>query len=121
MKVFVYGTLRKDGANPASNYGAKFVQHDSVQGTLYDLGAFPGWRCDDVRAVVIGDVYEVDDIGLAMLDRYESEGRLYKRTTITTDRGEEAFIYELMDWVMEYNKLSPITSGDWVLHGYSKD
>lgn len=115
-KVFVYGTLRKDGVNPCCGYGGKYLHGDSVNGTLFDLGAFPGWYDQSSTGVVLGDVYEVDKPTLDALDAYESEGTLYDRITVRTDRNMEVFIYRLKGWIITGHRPPVVPSGDWLHH-----
>lgn len=121
-KVFVYGSLRRGAINDCKKFGGTYVQTDSVEGTLYDLGAFPGWRheASEHPSVVLGDVYMVDEEALTALDYYESEGFLYRRTKIKTDRGSECFIYEIRKDVVTTNNLQPITCGDWLTYRENK-
>lgn len=86
--VFVYGTLRKgERANSMlqnSVYCGKYYLKDCA---MYDLGSYPGIK-DDEGEYVIGEVYFIDDETLKRLDRYEGEGSLYERRTVTACNGK---------------------------------
>ena len=104
--LFVYGTLR-GGSN--SSYG-EFIGQDKIPGTLYDLGAFPGYK--EGPGKVVGEVIEINPGILHMLDRYEGvEQGLYRRVRVTTDSGREVWVYELLGVPTE--GLRKIESGDW--------
>jgi len=78
--VFVYGTLMRGHYNHAFLSGSRFFGEGTAHGlALYNVtSAFPGAvRRDGCR--VMGEVYEVDRETLAMLDRLESNGCLYRR------------------------------------------
>ena len=75
--LFVYGTLRPRCRHPMAAYLAERGKHCGeavVGGQLYDLGRYPA----AVRSVaadewVFGDLFEIDEITLGELDRYETE------------------------------------------------
>ena len=84
--VFVYGTLKRGGSNHLFLQGQKFRgEARTVPGfTLYSLGDYPGMvRAPGDTAGVTGELWAVDDAGLAELDRLEGldEG-LYKRIDV---------------------------------------
>ena len=82
-RVFVYGTLR---AGEPNHY--LLDHHDLVARArteaafeLVSLGAFPAMIAGGATAVV-GEVYEIDPVTLAALDRLEGHPRFYQRTAI---------------------------------------
>lgn len=93
-RLFVYGTLRKDVRNTMFHLlesNADFVGHAWVQGSLFDLGSYPGLVVtSDGEGRVRGEVYELDaaDTTLDRLDAYEGcgaadpEPHLFKRAKI---------------------------------------
>ena len=96
LPVFVYGTLMR-------GQGAADLLRDSeyrgpalLEGFgMYDLGAFPGIIPMEGEQVA-GEVWLVDGTTLERLDHYESEGNLYRRTTVRvhTDEGTgDVFAY----------------------------
>lgn len=109
MKLFIYGTLRKEAKShikPSISLGL-----DSVNGKIYDInGHYPGFKPD--RGKVVGEVVEIGEGNLDLLDAYE--GDEYKRVKITTDKGAETWIYE---YTPEVSKSQEIKSGDWLNKG----
>jgi len=83
-KVFVYGTLKKDF--PLYHYmqGSKFLESKEVKGLqMYDYGSFPiVWPGN---GVVHGELYEVSEETLAVLDRIEGHPRFYERVLVNKD------------------------------------
>ena len=100
MKIFVYGTLKRDGALHKLVKDAKYLGVDKLQGyMMFELGWFPGViKTDDLRSSIYGEVYEINDDALFMIDIAEgSENQsgnesLFNRETCTTRFGD-AFIY----------------------------
>ncbi len=85
-RVFVYGTLKRHGANHAFLAGQKFlgVARTAPGFALFSLGDYPGlvpWPAD--RNGITGEVWSVDTACLAQLDQLEgtAEG-LYRRALI---------------------------------------
>jgi len=109
MKLFIYGTLRKEAKShikPSTSLGL-----DSVQGKIYDVnGHYPGFKHG--KGKVIGEVVEISEDNLDLIDAYE--GVDYKRVKITTDEGVETWIYE---YIPEVSKSEEIKSGDWLNRG----
>ena len=75
--LFVYGTLRQGGVrdirklSPAS----AFLSRGTVQGLLYDLGAYPGLLLEKNGTAISGEVYQVSDAVLIRLDAIEGVDR----------------------------------------------
>ena len=128
QKVFVYGTLR---AGEVNDIGAAAARHDiaaptwlgatSVRGRLFDFGSYPGLVVDAGGVPVRGDVYEVDDALVAVLDEIEAvypgvEG-LFRARQLTIDVGGtplDCLIYPVAADAVK--GLPEIASGDWVEH-----
>lgn len=77
--VFVYGTLRAGEVNDISEAAARNdvaapnrLGTATVRGHLFDFGAYPGLVVDDAGVDVVGDVYEIDDALVAVLDEIEA-------------------------------------------------
>jgi gamma-glutamylcyclotransferase (GGCT)/AIG2-like uncharacterized protein YtfP len=78
MNVFVYGTLRAGEINDISVAASK---HDisapkpigtaTLAGRLYDFGAYPGLVIDSSGVPVVGEVYEIEDALVPVLDEIE--------------------------------------------------
>lgn len=85
-RVFVYGTLKRDGSNHVHLAGQQFLGDARTPPgfTLYSLGEFPGMvRTPGDTAGVTGELWSVDDACLRRLDELEgvAEG-LYERAPI---------------------------------------
>lgn len=97
--LFVYGTLMPgEPLWPVLEPYAVSWERASAPGELWDTGlGFPCVRFDPVAPGVPGVVVALDPdrLGeaLAVLDRVEGEGRLYRRTTVQTSAGP-AHAYE---------------------------
>ncbi len=93
--IFVYGTLRKGGANH------RWIKHSRCLGrwrtpprfTLYDLGDYPG-AVRGGRTAITGEIYRVDPPTLRRLDRLEDYPHLYDRVKIASRCGP-AWMYLL--------------------------
>lgn len=99
-KVFVYGTLKRGnrtrGMDKMGN--ATFVdQAITTESTysLYDLGSFPAVsREGDNR--IMGEVWEVDNELMTVLDHIEGYPDFYNRSLVSTTAGE-AWMYHIDD------------------------
>ena len=97
-QVFVYGTLKSNGHVRGLNKfpGAVIVGKAT---TLYpdydmiDLGSFPGVLLQGTSKVV-GEVWEVDEDTLKLLDQIEGYPTFYDRTVVHTTEGK-AWMYYL--------------------------
>ncbi len=113
VRVFVYGTLLAGEPNHRVLAGATLVADDARTEPAFelrDLGPFPGLVRGGSHAVV-GEVYEVDDVTLAALDRLEGHPRFYKRSRISLDDGALVETYLLSPQQVEGRPV--IDSGDW--------
>jgi gamma-glutamylaminecyclotransferase len=100
--IFVYGTLKRNGANHHFLAGQAFVgEGRTIPGyVLYEIEGYPGMvRRDDALQGVRGEVWSVDDECLVRLDRLEctAEG-LYRREPVLmadafAKQKIEAYIY----------------------------
>jgi gamma-glutamylcyclotransferase (GGCT)/AIG2-like uncharacterized protein YtfP len=111
-KVLVYGSLKEGRGNHPLLDGYQKLSNGTVDGfIMYSLGAFPAVRRDDGTIHV--EQYEVDDIGLARLDRLEGEPHFYERQTVEYD-GESNFIYVLSDsYFKNIDKTRVVEDGNW--------
>lgn len=109
-RLFVYGTLRKGYSlhGLLRRIGARYVGKGSIQGSLYDLGEFPGAiTSSSVRKRIEGELYELPhpEAQLRELDRIEEfdsqgpESSLFVRrlTTVRLANGRRmrAWVYFL--------------------------
>jgi gamma-glutamylcyclotransferase (GGCT)/AIG2-like uncharacterized protein YtfP len=120
--VFVYGTLRSggEGAMSIRFSHSKFIADAKVNGSLYDLGAYPGLLLNESGSSVIGEVYEVDDETLNELDDFEASSN-YLRKQVEIPLGTDS----RSCWVYEpdpefYSLRTFITSGDWIEYAKTK-
>lgn len=114
--LFVYGTLRPGDVRWSflAPFAADEGVDDAVGGALFDTGLdYPAAVFDD-SGTIVGRTYrlrvELVDQALSVLDEEEDTVLgLYRRVTVTTERGVEAWAYEYGDGLA----LTPIASGDW--------
>lgn len=107
----VYGTLRKGQRANHMLKDAKYLGTDTVQGTLLNIGAYPGYLPSPESHSVVVDLYEVEcDENKRVLDSYEGYPILYEKTLVVTDRRQTlANIY-----VWNSDRDYPvIETGDW--------
>lgn len=105
-RVFVYGTLMKGARNERLMGAARLVDAAAVTGEArfrmlqFNSSSSPGRQTPGVRADgagrILGEVYEVDDAGLAALDRLEQNGVRYRREQVPMQDGALAWIYLLI-------------------------
>lgn len=85
MRVFLYGTLKRGGALHHHVQDQQFagVAHTCTLGRLYNLGWYPGLIEDSDGVAIEGEVWEVDDATLDILDEVEGvNDGLYERRLI---------------------------------------
>ncbi|MFN4215941.1 MAG: gamma-glutamylcyclotransferase [Brevinematales bacterium] len=89
MLLFVYGTLCRGQQAHFLLKDSPFVTEGYVEGTLYDLGVgFPALGVDEIQGRVYGEVYDVSENIVYILDHYEGyspdneEDSLYLRREI---------------------------------------
>jgi gamma-glutamylcyclotransferase (GGCT)/AIG2-like uncharacterized protein YtfP len=129
--VFVYGTLRAgeiNDINLAADRNAiarpRHLGLTTLAGRLFDFGAYPGMVAEhrpNAQSTVVGDVYEIDDALMAVLDEIEQvypgeDGLFVSREVDVEVQGERI--------VCHYYPVAPaavagrpeIAGGDWVAH-----
>ena len=113
-RVFVYGTLLSGEENHHVLRGATFVGHaqTAARYELRDLGPYPALVEGGDQAIA-GEVYEVDDAGLAALDAFEECPQLYRRVRIRLEGGSEVESY--VQTAEQAAARPRIVSGDWRL------
>lgn len=85
-RVFVYGTLKKNGRLSFYLNNQKFLGSfkTAPRYRMYNISWFPGIKEDDDEGKELeGELYEVDADCLAVLDRVEGAPNLYERKAIT--------------------------------------
>ncbi len=104
-KVFVYGTLRKGMGNHRLLEGSGFIgMGETVE--QYGMYVLPGRipyvkRRSGMKAVIVGEVYEVDEDTLRRIDRLEGHPDFYRRRLVpvmlNTEEKIRAWLYFLAD------------------------
>ena len=131
--VFVYGTLRAGEINDIAVAAARngiaaprLVGCAAVAGRLYDFGPYPGLVHDETAGPVGGDVYEIDDALVPVLDEIEgvSPGvdSLFKSKQISVAVGGRVlpcFFYPVDDASIQGH--TRIEAGDWVSYRLERD
>ncbi len=128
QNVFVYGTLR---AGEINDIGAAAARNDiaaptligaaTLRGRLFDFGAYPGFVPDEAGVHVRGDVYEIDDELVAVLDEIEQvypgvEGLFMPREVIVEVEGTPVMCRYYPVQSDAVTGLPEIRGGDWVAH-----
>jgi gamma-glutamylcyclotransferase (GGCT)/AIG2-like uncharacterized protein YtfP len=117
--VFVYGTLRRGERNDIARYRPLpiFVGEASVDGRLYDLGAYPGVVLGAGRRVV-GEVYRITaevEAALDILEEVKADGSgEYRKRDVPVVLGKQTLrclVYEIHPERLVGRYL--IASGDW--------
>lgn len=104
MLVFVYGTLKRGGALHQHMKGARFIGEDVVaKCDLFMLEWFPGVVRGSSQ--VHGEVYEIDDKILELLDYVEDEGTLTKRELVTTASNRQVCMYFFIDSLQDATRI----------------
>jgi gamma-glutamylaminecyclotransferase len=119
--VAVYGTLRKDFGNHYLVENSRFVGY--AQGkfwaTMYCNGGFPVLCLEEPDSKPEVEIYEVDEVTLARLDRLEGYPSWYSRDLKTFSiAGEEikAYIYHQRDDQIRKEYVTVVEGGDWADH-----
>ncbi|MGN6649486.1 gamma-glutamylcyclotransferase family protein [Trinickia sp.] len=131
--VFVYGTLRAGEINDiglaAARHGIsapRLVGHAAVAGRLYDLGDYPGLVRDDAAGLVRGDVYEIDEALVPVLDKIEgvesgvdSTFKSREMTVAVMGRELPCFFYPVDE--VSVGGRTRIQAGDWISYRLARD
>jgi gamma-glutamylcyclotransferase (GGCT)/AIG2-like uncharacterized protein YtfP len=131
--VFVYGTLRAGEINDIGRAAARhridaprLLGIATVRGHLYDFGAYPGLVLDASAGLVRGDVYEVDEALVPVLDEIEEvypgvEGLFKSREiTLALDGRMMTCLFYLVE-EDSVTALPRIENGDWVDYRLARD
>jgi len=93
FRLFVYGTLMRNGANHALLENARFVREARTQ-AAYAVIEFDGYPALVPGAdEVLGELFDIDPGLLDRLDAYEGEA--YRRAPVILDGGDMAETYVL--------------------------
>lgn len=113
MNIFVYGNLLAGMSRHMSLAGTPRLGPASVQGTLWDVGAYPGLK--EGTGVVTGELHEVGGDVLRRVDKVEGfdagdpHGSLYVRREVSARRFSDGTPVQAVTYF--YNK----TTGDAAL------
>jgi len=130
--VFVYGTLRAGEANDIGMAAARRgiaaptrIGPASVHGRLFDFGDYPGLVVDPAAGPVVGDVYEIDDALVAVLDEieevYPGVDGLFIARDISVEVGGVRVRCRFYPVAREsVHGLREIAGGDWVAYRQSR-
>ena len=133
QRVFVYGTLRAGEVNDlnraAARHGidaATLVGTATIAGRLFDFGTYPGLVLDASAGPVLGDVYDIPDALLPVLDEieevYPGQATLFIRETrpvMLHGAATDCLLYPVADAAVA--GLARIESGDWVAYRQARD
>ncbi|CAB3724545.1 gamma-glutamylcyclotransferase family protein [Trinickia soli] len=131
--VFIYGTLRAGEINDigvaAARHGVKapkLIGRAAASGRLYDFGEYPGLVPDDLAGPVRGDVYEIDDALVPVLDEIEgvapgADSLFKSRELVVAVAGHpvRCFFYPV-DNASALGR-PRIEAGDWVSYRLARD
>ena len=132
-RVFVYGTLRAGEVNDlnraATRHGIEaptLVGIGTIAGRLYDFGTYPGLVLDAAAGPVVGDIYDIPDALLPVLDEigevYPGQASLFVRETqpvALAGAAADCLLYPVADSAVA--GLARIDSGDWVAYRRARD
>ncbi|WP_432257361.1 gamma-glutamylcyclotransferase family protein [Cupriavidus sp. TMH.W2] len=127
-RVFVYGTLRAGEVNDlnaaAQRHGIAaptLLGTGTVAGRLYDFGTYPGLVLDAGSGKVVGDIYEIPDALLPVLDEieevYPGQASLFVReeqAVLHNGQPVACLLYPVAESAVA--TLPRIYSGDWVAY-----
>lgn len=131
--VFVYGTLRAGEVNDIGQAATRsrlaaprLIGGASVPGRLYDFGNYPGLVPDSAGGLVHGDVYEIDEVLVSVLDEIEEvypgvEGLFRSReiSVVVDGHALQCLFYSV--GAESVVGLPRIENGDWVAYRLARD
>ena len=118
MKLFVYGTLKKGGGNHRYLEGSKFIcNYELKHHILFDIGyGFPYMYKCSTEESVLGEVYEVNEADIKMVDRLEGHPVHYKRCLMNFREEIAGMYYYLTTHNSIPDNAKTIKSGYWPIH-----
>lgn len=116
VRVFVYGTLKRGLGNyiTMQKAGGQFMGFDHIEGNfkLAEIGGLPAVVPDLTKTnKVYGQLFCMDEEGLAVLDLLEGHPNFYTRSKIRTEsRDKRAWVYFMQnrDWINGHSKVTDI-------------
>jgi len=118
FRVFVYGTLRREGSNHFRMEGSSFLGEATVRGRLYKIDWYPGLVLDPAGDPVPGEVFEVGPEQLAALDEFEGvsaaevEGSEYRRVETIAQLESGPMTVGVWEWIGPVKEADRIR--DWL-------
>jgi gamma-glutamylaminecyclotransferase len=100
-RVFVYGSLLQGEVNHGVMTGARRIGPATTRSGigLVQVGPYPSLVFEPAERVarerVRGEIYEIDDAGLARLDEFEGHPDWFARIEITLDDGSAVMAYAM--------------------------
>ena len=116
MKVFVYGSLKKNFGNHVLLQNSKYLGEGVTlkpQYSMVNLGSFPGVYING-SGYIRGEAYEIDQPTLVRLDILEGEGNFYSRRKVDIKVGDD--IHECYMYVLLRNYAYPDTEHKQILN-----
>lgn len=111
VRLFVYGTLKKEFYNNNTLKGSKYVRQSRVNGILLHLGNYPGLLLESTATPVEGELWDVPDAEiLARVDQLEGHPHCFERKKVRVAGGEEVYTYEY-GWYYQVNESVKKTEG----------
>lgn len=109
LRLFVYGTLRREGVAASYLEGQRMLkQNFRLPGfAMYDAGWYPFVVPAGADSVITGDVYEVDQSLVPILNTYEGEGYVAHFL-----EKENVLLYLKAD--EQTDGFVQVDSGDWI-------
>jgi len=131
--VFVYGTLRAGEVNDLNAAARKhgiaaptLLGTATVAGRLFDFGTYPGLVLDADAGPVVGDIYDVPDALVPVLDEieevYPGQATLFvreERPVLRDGQAMTCLLYPVAEAAVA--GLPRIESGDWVAYRRARD
>ncbi|UZD56329.1 gamma-glutamylcyclotransferase family protein [Caldimonas aquatica] len=121
--VFVYGTLRRGGANDITRLQPPpvFIGMARLRGRMYGFGGYPGVVLDDTADWVEGEVYrfapDLEPVLDGIEELYPEQRDEYLKRVVDVEVGRQrlrCLVYELNPRYAEGRE--PLSPGDWLLH-----
>ncbi len=115
--LFVYGTLIKGEQNSSILKDCPLIDYRWIQGSLYDLGDYPGAVLDFSKNKIFGELRVLPENKskrerlLNLLDKIEEKNNLFSRKRIKINN-KPTYIYEALD----VSKGTLINHGSWLKH-----
>jgi GrpB-like predicted nucleotidyltransferase (UPF0157 family)/gamma-glutamylcyclotransferase (GGCT)/AIG2-like uncharacterized protein YtfP len=115
--LFVYGMLRTGGGHSMADHarGSQFIGPAEINGSLYDMGDYPGLVLDSAGKVV-GEIYEVNEEILKQLDEFEATSEYSRHTTEVSAAGEVSNCWVYTPDPERCSTARMIESGDWIAY-----